>query len=201
MRIQEATITGWLPPNVANGSVSGAHWSRIRKIHDEGRDNAFWTVKAAQWKRVSGKAHLTITLVFPTARRRDIDNLTARCKGIIDGLVKIGVLADDDSAHLALTVQAEVDAKCICGHARLIHNRYRSGKTRGRCQHKSGCNCWTFKPVRAVKLSLEGEIQEFCAVCGFFPCQCDLSARPVRVGRERAPKTDLQRAQYAEARR
>lgn len=53
-------------------------------------------------------ARVTITFQFRTERRRDIDNWTAACKGILDGLVGV-LIVDDDTKHIELVVRTEVD--------------------------------------------------------------------------------------------
>jgi len=48
------------------------------------------------------RARLTLTFVFPQSRRRDSDNLLARFKPGLDGIVDAGLLLDDDSEHLVI---------------------------------------------------------------------------------------------------
>ena len=60
----------------------------------------------AQLQPIKGKARLTITLVFDVRRRRDTDNLYARVKGVVDGLVKGGWIEDDSTDLLDLRVRA-----------------------------------------------------------------------------------------------
>jgi crossover junction endodeoxyribonuclease RusA len=56
---------------------------------------------------------MTVTLVTKNNRRRDLDNLLAACKPLIDGLVDAGLLIDDSSRYLtSITVQREVDPGC-----------------------------------------------------------------------------------------
>ncbi len=54
-------------------------------------------------------ATLTITFVATDRRRRDYDNLLAACKGWIDGLVDADVLQFDDTAHLKINLDYQVD--------------------------------------------------------------------------------------------
>ena len=46
------------------------------------------------------RALLTVEIAFPDRKRRDPHNWMATVKPIVDGLVKAGVLPDDDAAHL-----------------------------------------------------------------------------------------------------
>jgi Holliday junction resolvase RusA-like endonuclease len=56
---------------------------------------------------------MTVTLVTKNNRRRDLDNLLAACKPLIEGRVDAGLLIDDSSRYLtAITVQREVDPGC-----------------------------------------------------------------------------------------
>lgn len=54
-------------------------------------------------------AHVQIAYFFPDKRRRDPDNYCGKL--LLDGLTQAGVIADDDFAHIALTVRGYVDAK------------------------------------------------------------------------------------------
>ena len=46
------------------------------------------------------RALLTVEIAFPDRKRRDPHNWMATVKPIVDGLVKAGVLPDDDAKHL-----------------------------------------------------------------------------------------------------
>lgn len=54
------------------------------------------------------RARVTVTFHFKTNRRRDIDNWTAACKGLLDGLVGV-LIVDDDTEHCELVVRTVVD--------------------------------------------------------------------------------------------
>lgn len=99
-------IVNWLPEPLAN--VSRDHWTKREKKLKAAQIMVWASAKHANLTPVSGRARLTITLVFPQNRRRDTDNLYARVKGVVDGLVKGGWIVDDDTEHLDLRVQAEV---------------------------------------------------------------------------------------------
>jgi crossover junction endodeoxyribonuclease RusA len=53
------------------------------------------------------KAHITITWVAKDKRRRDPDNLFASMKAYIDGLVEVGLIADDSAMHVSYTLKYE----------------------------------------------------------------------------------------------
>tara|TARA_R100001086_G_scaffold237922_1_gene162309 strand:+ start:273 stop:629 length:357 start_codon:yes stop_codon:yes gene_type:complete len=53
------------------------------------------------------KARITITWVAKDKRRRDTDNLFASMKPYIDGLVVVGLLADDDAMRVSYTLRYE----------------------------------------------------------------------------------------------
>ena len=46
------------------------------------------------------RAHLTVYIAAPTARRRDAANLHPTVKALLDGMVAYGVLPDDSDAYL-----------------------------------------------------------------------------------------------------
>jgi Holliday junction resolvase RusA-like endonuclease len=50
-----------------------------------------------------------VTFIFPNRRRRDVDNLYARAKGVVDGVKRGGWIVDDSSEWLDLSVLAEVE--------------------------------------------------------------------------------------------
>lgn len=106
MSVQRCVIEDWLPDQLANGQHG--HWSVKRKKLQAAQTMAWASCKYAGWTPVEGKAQLTVTLVFGINRRRDTDNLHSRVKGLIDGIVKGGWIADDDTEHLDLIVRSEV---------------------------------------------------------------------------------------------
>jgi Holliday junction resolvase RusA-like endonuclease len=61
------------------------------------------------WQFPWHKAAVTITFRFAKSSRRDVDNYTAACKGILDGLKDGGLIVDDDTTHMTLAVVLEVD--------------------------------------------------------------------------------------------
>lgn len=53
------------------------------------------------WKPFD-KARVNLTFVFAVRRRRDFDNLLARFKPGLDGIVQAGLIVDDDAEHLEI---------------------------------------------------------------------------------------------------
>lgn len=104
--MQTLTIEGWLPAPLANGQHG--HWfTRQRKLNQAKEWARNYALNAC-WRRVDGPARLDIVLVFPAHRRRDTDNLYARCKGLVDGL-KGRYFVDDSTDWLDLHVAARVE--------------------------------------------------------------------------------------------
>lgn len=105
-RKQTLEIPGWLPPPVLNGSRQ-LHWSVLKRRADSTKLMAWTAARQAGWTRVPGRVRLTVTFVFTVNRRRDVDNMYARCKHLIDGL-KGEFFADDSMDIMELTVKTEV---------------------------------------------------------------------------------------------
>ena len=103
--VQRLRIAGWLPAQVANGSHG--HWSTRRGIYQRAKLGAYVAALDARWRPVRGRARLDIVLVFPQHRRRDTDNLYARCKGLVDGIKPF--IVDDATEWLELHVSARVE--------------------------------------------------------------------------------------------
>lgn len=100
------TINNWLPEQISNGSHG--HWSTRQKKLEHAAALVWVEARAAGLKAVPGKVHVHVHFVFPEKRRRDVDNLTARCKGVLDGL-KRGFIDDDSMDVMTLEVSAEVE--------------------------------------------------------------------------------------------
>jgi transcriptional regulator with XRE-family HTH domain len=84
------------------------HYMELYKAKDAAKQEAAALV-LSQGKpaRPYEKAHITITWVAKDKRRRDVDNLFASMKASIDGLVAVGLLADDDAMHVGYTLRYE----------------------------------------------------------------------------------------------
>lgn len=103
---QSLVIPAWLPEQVAN--ARHAHWGQRYTQLKHAQVTVWAAAMRAKWRPIKGRAKLTVTFIFPQQRRRDVDNLYARAKGVVDGVKRGGWIVDDDSAHLDLVVRAEV---------------------------------------------------------------------------------------------
>ena len=67
------------------------------------------------------RAHLTVTLAWHDARRRDANNWAPTAKALVDGMVSdAGALPDDDTAHLiGPDMRGETDPAVKPGTIRL----------------------------------------------------------------------------------
>lgn len=78
---------------------SRLHWAvradRTRCIRHMGRSGG-----RRKLTPVTTRQRVTVTYQFPDRRRRDAENLAPTSKAIVDGLRDVGVLPDDDTAHV-----------------------------------------------------------------------------------------------------
>jgi len=105
MSVQRCIIEHWVPEQLANSNLN--RFVR-QKRHNAAQVMVWASCMQVGWRPVTGKARLTITLIFSMKRRRDADNLHSRCKGLIDGVVKGGWIEDDNPEILDLEVRSEV---------------------------------------------------------------------------------------------
>lgn len=83
-----------------------AHWATQAKAKALVGIRVHQAATSLMWFREP--VRVTFRYVFPTRRRRDIDNLsTGVAKAVLDTLVRGGWLEDDDSEHVVV-VRAEV---------------------------------------------------------------------------------------------
>ena len=79
-----------------SGRGKGNAYARMKKQWGE----TVWAfAKSARMKPVDGQASV-LFVWFERDRRRDIDNVSAAAKFVLDGLVKAGVLANDNQASV-----------------------------------------------------------------------------------------------------
>ena len=96
------------------------HWrakaERTRALRTRGR-HAWLNAGLAPMDR----AHLTVTLAWHDARRRDPGNWSPTAKALVDGMVSdAGALPDDDTAHLiGPDLRGETDPAVKPGTIRL----------------------------------------------------------------------------------
>tara|TARA_R100000687_G_C6324018_1_gene106380 strand:- start:2 stop:358 length:357 start_codon:yes stop_codon:yes gene_type:complete len=84
------------------------HWSELSRAKREAKELAMVLVlEQGRPSTPYDQAHITITWVAKDKRRRDIDNLFAAMKAYIDGLVHVGLIADDSAMHVSYTLRYE----------------------------------------------------------------------------------------------
>ncbi len=104
--IQTLTIPDWFPAWNPNGTGNRSHWAALAKRKKADELMVWASAKHANWRKVEGKARLTIVFVYPRRVRLDTDNLYARVKGCVDGLKPW--FRDDSTEWLDLHVTSEV---------------------------------------------------------------------------------------------
>ena len=99
-----------LPPVEFSLNGSQVHWRKkhaanleVREtmmalLNEQGHNAKFNSRENGQ--NLIWRAKVTLTVTFPVKRKRDDDNLRARCKPILDSLVHWGVLADDSYENI-----------------------------------------------------------------------------------------------------
>lgn len=99
-----------VPPSL-NQTAGRANVWEYRENKKKWTEAVQWEVRACKYRprEPLQMASVRITYFFPDARRRDADNYCG--KYILDGLTRSGVIADDDFAHIVLTVKGYADRK------------------------------------------------------------------------------------------
>jgi crossover junction endodeoxyribonuclease RusA len=88
-----------IPPGDLINANERLHWAvRARRTRDLKRD-ALVVARAARVPRMD-RIRVVGVVHPPDRRRRDPHNLYPTLKAYIDGIVKAGVIVDDDSEHL-----------------------------------------------------------------------------------------------------
>jgi len=88
------------------------HWGELYRARRAAKDEAIYLVLEQGRPRCPiSRAHITFTWVSHTRRRRDMDNLLAASKATIDGLVEVGLIADDSAMHVSYTLRYEIGEK------------------------------------------------------------------------------------------
>lgn len=88
----------WLdgqPPN-GNELHRMTHWA-VRASREEWRLKAWASARRQELEPVRGPVRLRVTWHFKVNRRRDLDNLIAGLKPVLDGLVDAGLIEGDDT--------------------------------------------------------------------------------------------------------
>lgn len=90
-------------PHSSLSPNSRVHWAE-KSRHNKSTKNYAWAATLeAKIKLVEGPIDLHITFRPADKRRRDIDNMIASCKGLLDG-VALGLGVDDSRFRLHLEV-------------------------------------------------------------------------------------------------
>ncbi len=90
------------------------HWSKQRR-EVSGWERWFaYAMRPGRLDVATGKRKVHIH-AFRRQRCRDEANLIGGCKGLIDGLVRAGLLVDDDRAHATFTYAEDVASKSPTG--------------------------------------------------------------------------------------
>lgn len=110
-------VTITLPGHPPGGNeLHRMTWRQVQKSRETWKRTVEWLVMAVLpkgWEPIT-YGYLAVEWRYRVKRNRDLDNLVAGLKPLIDGLVSTGVLADDHSGVLAqigpLTVQTGCSA-------------------------------------------------------------------------------------------
>lgn len=87
------------PPCAYINANDRLHYHAKAKLTALWRDAANVHARAIEDVRFD-RAHITVSIRFPTNHRRDVGNLYPTAKAILDGLVDAGVLVDDDDTRV-----------------------------------------------------------------------------------------------------
>lgn len=96
-------VVPWMGPS-ANNIWAGVHWTKRKRMADEGHLATSLAVKAAKLGPVGGKVELVFMPQIkkrPRVRGFDCLNYAMTCKVIEDGLVRAGVLPDDSKKYVS----------------------------------------------------------------------------------------------------
>jgi len=106
-----------LPPVECSPNWRG-HWAQRYQAGELYKSAVYYSCvdarnrALAKGRLVFIRARLNLTFIFPQRRRRDKDNLIARFKPGLDGIVDSGLVVDDDAEHLEIVgVSIQVDKK------------------------------------------------------------------------------------------
>lgn len=86
------------------------HWAQQRREVSTWTRWLLYAQRPGGMDRATGKRLVHIH-AFRRQRCRDEANLIGGCKGLIDGLVRAGLLVDDDRAHASFTYAEDVASK------------------------------------------------------------------------------------------
>lgn len=90
------------------------HWAQQRREVSGWTQWLMYAMRPGRLDVATGKRRVHIH-AFRRQRCRDEANLIGGCKGLIDGLVRAGLLVDDDRAHATFTYAEDVASKSPTG--------------------------------------------------------------------------------------
>jgi Holliday junction resolvase RusA-like endonuclease len=118
LKVSSLTITIPELPSAALKSGFRGGWWLIRKAKVHDTEMAYvYSLIAYREKNGDGRLSLpmksvtaSVTYVFKETRRRDLDNWIGRLKGYWDGIVKAGIIEDDNIDIItSINVKFEID--------------------------------------------------------------------------------------------
>ncbi len=83
------------------------HWAKRNRIVNDVKDAAHTMAVATRLPKGLERVRIELHWQPHVMRQRDTDNPTPTLKAAIDGLVRYGLVADDNSAHVTSTVVIE----------------------------------------------------------------------------------------------
>ena len=96
----------YLPPKEFSRN-SRVHWTALHRVKDQVYDDILITLLESGFKKdvqPLDTATVTFTFYIPDKRNRDADNLITSAKPMLDGLVRAGVIADDNLMAIGVPV-------------------------------------------------------------------------------------------------
>ena len=97
-----------LPDQEITTPNSRVHWSRTARCAKAWREATCWLARDAKIPTLDRIA-VTLTHWPADRRKRDHDRLVLVAKWCVDGLVDAGVIADDDTEHLAASPTCRIE--------------------------------------------------------------------------------------------
>jgi crossover junction endodeoxyribonuclease RusA len=101
------------PPAVLNPN-SRVHWTKKAKAAKQYKEDCFWTLTGFPAEGVYWHGASNFRLIFcpPDERRRDLDNMLASAKQLVDALAEI-TRVDDSKFRLTIEKGRPVKGGCV----------------------------------------------------------------------------------------
>lgn len=103
-------ILPWIDSRLMPNNKNGKAWQSTHSVKLRARQDGIYSAKTALGRNKLAKADtypLRITFTAPDGRHRDLDNMLAACKGILDGVAEgLGI---DDKCFRPITLDAKRD--------------------------------------------------------------------------------------------